>query len=79
MDEMAVSKFKATCLSVLERVRRTRRPLRVTRFGTPLADILPPAEPARPSGWLGAMRARGRVTGDLVSPVVPAAVWDPER
>jgi hypothetical protein len=30
---MAISKFKATCLATLERVRRTGRPLRVTRFG----------------------------------------------
>ena len=33
MDSMAISKFKATYLVTLERVRRTGRPLRVTRFG----------------------------------------------
>lgn len=75
MDEMAVSKFKATCLAELERVRRTRRPLRVTRFGKPLADIVPPAEAPPVPGWLGAMRERGRVAGDLVAPVAPEEEW----
>jgi antitoxin (DNA-binding transcriptional repressor) of toxin-antitoxin stability system len=76
MDEMAVSKFKATCLAALERVRRTRRPLRVTRFGTPLADIVPPAVAPERESWLGAMRERGRVTGDLVPPASPAREWN---
>lgn len=73
---MAVSKFKATCLSALDRVRRTGRPLRVTRFGKPLADIVPPQEPARSRGWLGVMRERGRIRGDIISPVEPDEVWD---
>ena len=42
MDSMAISKFKATCLATLERVRKTGRPLRVTRFGKPIAEICPP-------------------------------------
>ena len=37
MEEMAISRFKATCLAVLERVRKTRKPVRVTRFGVPVA------------------------------------------
>lgn len=69
MDEMAVSKFKATCLAALERVRRTGRPLRVTRFGKPVADIVPPAPPAVKAGPLGVMRGRGRVAGDLAAPL----------
>ncbi len=76
MDEIAVSKFKATCLAALNRVRRTGRPLRVTRFGRPLADVVPAQPEARETAWLGAMQGRGRVTGDLVAPVVDASEWD---
>src|SRR6266436_6681168 len=47
MQEIPISKFKATCLSVMERVRKTRQPVRVTRFGDPVAEIVPPT-PARP-------------------------------
>jgi antitoxin (DNA-binding transcriptional repressor) of toxin-antitoxin stability system len=75
MDEMAVSKFKATCLAALERVRRTGRPLRVTRFGTPVADIVPPAPSRAKSGTLGVMRGRGRVAGDLTAPLDDVE-WD---
>jgi predicted nucleic acid-binding protein len=30
MEEIAISKFKATCLSVLEQVRKTKKPILVT-------------------------------------------------
>ena len=43
MEEIAISKFKATCLAVMERVRRTRQPVLVTRFGEPVAEIVPPS------------------------------------
>jgi antitoxin (DNA-binding transcriptional repressor) of toxin-antitoxin stability system len=75
MDEIAVSKFKAMCLAALERVRRTRRPLRVTRFGKPLADIVPPASPPVSASWLGSMRYRGRIVGDIGAPVEPEEAW----
>src|ERR1700720_3421386 len=46
MKEMPISKFKATCLAVLEQVRKTKRPVRITRFGKPVAEVVPPsAEP----------------------------------
>ena len=75
-ESMAISKFKATCLAVLERVRRTGQPVRVTRFGVPVADIVPPAAAGEPEGWLGALRGRGRVAGDLVAPVVAETEWE---
>ncbi|MGH9528642.1 MAG: hypothetical protein ACRD2S_01845 [Terriglobales bacterium] len=31
-----MSEFKAKCLGILEQVRKTRRPIRVTRFGQPV-------------------------------------------
>lgn len=75
MDEIAVSKFKATCLSVLDRVRRTGRPLRVTRFGKPLADIVPPRPDRKASTWLGAMRGRGAMADDLIAPAEVPSAW----
>ncbi len=42
MQRIAISKFKATCLAVLEGVRRTGQPVLVTRFGKPMAEIVPP-------------------------------------
>ncbi len=76
MDTMAISKFKATCLAALERVRTTGRPLRVTRFGKPVADIVPP-EPSRTAGdWLGAMKGTAKIVGDITRPSSELATWD---
>ena len=44
MEQIAISKFKATCLGVLEEVRKTRRPILVTRFGKPIAEVRPPSQ-----------------------------------
>ena len=41
MHEIAPSKLKATCLAVLRNVRRTRQPVRVTKFGDPIAEVVP--------------------------------------
>lgn len=75
MEEMQISKFKATCLAVLARVGKTGNPILVTRFGRPVAQIVPPP-PERAGSWLGAMRGRGRIHGDLVTPASELADWE---
>jgi antitoxin (DNA-binding transcriptional repressor) of toxin-antitoxin stability system len=69
MEEIAVSKFKATCLAVIEKVRKTGKPILITRFGQPVAQIgLPEAEKKKPQlGW-GVGKAV--ILGDIVSPVI---------
>ncbi len=62
MQEIAISKFKATCLAVLESVRRTGQPVLVTRFGKPMAEIVPPpaaASERRLGFMLGALGSGG--------------------
>jgi prevent-host-death family protein len=76
MDTMPISKFKATCLAALERVRKTGRPLRVTRFGRPVADIVPAAPPQHQEAWLGSMRGTLRVPGDILEPAADASEWE---
>jgi prevent-host-death family protein len=76
MEQIAISSFKATCLAVLERVRKTRKPVLVTRFGVPVAQIVPPSTPKRPSSWLGDMAGTGRITGDIVSPASEEDDWE---
>ena len=75
MEKVAISVFKARRLRILERVRRTKRPVLVTRFGEPVAEIVPPGPPPRPPRWLGAMRGKGRITGDVVAPAADADEW----
>ena len=76
VEEIAVSKFKATCLAVIEQVRKTRKPVRITRFGKPLAEVVPPSIPDRPHTWLGSLAGTGTIVGDIVSPAVEAGEWE---
>jgi prevent-host-death family protein len=76
MQEIAISKFKATCLAVLERVRRTRQPVRVTRFGDPVAEVVPPSANLKKKRWVGSMAGTGRIVGDIVSPACDQKDWE---
>ena len=55
-----------------------RKPIRVTRRGTPVADVLPPAPEKRSDDWLGAMAGTGRITGDIVAATGNLVDWDPK-
>ncbi len=75
MEEIAISKFKATCLAVLERVRKTGQPIRVTRFGQPVAEINPPNSVKRTirlGGGIGTME----ILGDIVGPIGDISEWE---
>jgi len=76
MEQIAISKFKATCLAVLERVRKTGKSVLVTRFGEPVAEVGPPsvANPTRRE--LGSMRGTARILGDIVSPASDEDDWE---
>jgi prevent-host-death family protein len=76
VEEIAISKFKATCLAVLERVRRTNQPIRVTRFGKPVAEIVPPSVAARPKRRLGVLGENMRIVGDIVGPIGDISDWE---
>ncbi|HEV1996050.1 MAG TPA: type II toxin-antitoxin system prevent-host-death family antitoxin [Candidatus Acidoferrum sp.] len=75
MEEIAISKFKATCLAVLERVRRTGEPIVVTRLGQPIAKITPPGNGER-IPRLGGGRGTGVILGDIVGPISEESDWE---
>jgi prevent-host-death family protein len=76
MEKIAISKFKATCLAVLERVRKTKKPVLVTRFGIPVAEVTPPSVPSRRESWIGALVGTARIEGDIVSPATEEKDWE---
>ena len=75
MKEVAISEFKAKCLALLEQVQKTRKPIRVTRFGKPVAEVVPPSETA-PADWIGSMRDSMEILGDIVSPAADEDDWE---
>lgn len=78
-ETMAISEFKATCLAVLERVRRTGASIVVTKRGEPVAEINPPSPATAGQGWLGAMRGTAVLADDLIEPAAPPGDWDALR
>jgi prevent-host-death family protein len=41
MRDISISEFKAKCLGLIEEVQKTRQPLRVTRHGRPMVEVIP--------------------------------------
>jgi prevent-host-death family protein len=69
MQDIPISMFKAKCLGLIEQVDKTRQPLRITRHGRPVAEVIP-AGPDRKRKFLGAMVGTGKIVGDIVSPII---------
>ena len=65
MKTLSVSKFKATCLSVLEEVKTKKKRVCITKRGEPIAEIVPVNTKEKK------VPLKGCVTfiGDIVSPV----------
>jgi len=70
MEEISISEFKAKCLAILERVRKTRKPVRITRFGKPVAEVVAPSPVKDRAEWIGSMTEEMEILGDIVSPVI---------
>lgn len=70
IHEVAISEFKAKCLSLLEEVSKTKMPLRVTRRGKAIADVVPASSDMEERSWIGSMSESLEITGDIVSPVI---------
>ena len=69
MEKVAISVFKARCLSMLEKVRRTGAPILITRRGEPIAEVTPPSPEHAREDWLGSAAGTGQILGDIVSPI----------
>lgn len=79
MREVAISEFKAKCLALLEEVQKTKKPLRVTRFGKPVAEVVPASPEAGPADWIGSMTDSMEILGDIVSPASDDQDWEALR
>lgn len=76
VTEIGITEFEATGTAVFERVRKTRQPVVVTRFGQPVARIVPLPPPERPperplerKDRFGCLKGTAEIRGDLVAPV----------
>ena len=64
--EIAISEFKAKCLSLLEHVSETKTPLRVTRRGKAIVDVVPVGTDDKDRSWFGSMAGTMEILGEIV-------------
>ena len=77
MRKIPAGEFKARCLALMEDVRSTREPIVITKRGKPVAKLVP-AE-SKKDDWIGRLNGKFKVTGDIISPVVPLEDWEALR
>lgn len=75
MKEVAISEFKAKCLAILDQVQKTKRPVRITRRGKPVAEVVPP-QPPTTRDWMGSMKGEVKILGDIISPATDPEEWE---
>jgi prevent-host-death family protein len=78
VDSLSISRFKATCLAELERVRRTGRPLIITKRGVPIAQVLPAPHAPVTGSRFGALAGSVTEHADLLAPL-DEAEWEALR
>ena len=73
MKSIAAAEFKARCLSLMDDVQRTRQTVVITKRGKPVAKLVP--VPAAKDDFIGRLKGKIRIVGDIESPVVPPKTW----
>ncbi|HXJ90550.1 MAG TPA: type II toxin-antitoxin system Phd/YefM family antitoxin [Candidatus Binatia bacterium] len=72
MKTIPAATFKAQCLTLMEDVRSTKRPLVITKRGKPVAKLVPVDEPK--DDFIGRLKGIFEVVGELDSD--PAEAWE---
>jgi len=71
MESLTVSKFKATCLAVVEAVAKSKKPVIITKRGKPIAELIPYEEETGQAP----LKDTVAFMGDIISPVT-AEDWE---
>lgn len=79
MEEIPISEFKAKCLALLEQVNKTKKPLRITRHGKPVADVVPAVPVVDRAALIGSMKGSVKILGDIISPASDEDEWEALR
>ena len=71
---MPAGVFKAKCLAVMDEVHSKCESVIITNHGKPIAKLVPIE--SRRDDIFGFMRRKGKIVGDIVSPVIPLEEWE---
>ncbi len=68
-ETISISEFKATCLKVIDQVKKTGIPIIVTKRGKPYALVTTLPPPTKKESWLGKFKDEIEIVGDIIEPV----------
>ena len=71
--KIKAGEFKAKCLKLMDEVNKYHKEIIITKFGKPVAKLVPADGSARKS-LFGYLRDSAVITGDIVKPV--GDKWD---
>lgn len=69
MKTVSVTELRSRCLALLDEVQRTGRAVLITRYGQPVAKIVPPTSARRD---INPLKGSVLFQGDLISPISSA-------
>ena len=70
---MPAGEFKAKCLKVMDQVQARRQGVTITKRGKPVAMLVPVEE--NPDPIFGFLKSKGKITGDIVGPILTLEEW----
>jgi prevent-host-death family protein len=74
MKEITISEFRTRLHAILNHVQKRKQPVRITRYGKPMAEIRPAAVSGR--SVMGIMKSKMKIVGDIVSPASDPEDWE---
>jgi len=75
-ETISVSEFKATCLKVIDQVKKTGLSIVVTKRGVPYALLSKPPELQKQDTWIGKYEDVIKITGDIIAPATDETEWN---
>lgn len=64
---------------MIDEVNKSGRPILITKFGEPVAQLAPAPSQPKKRRALGTMKGMFKITGDIVAPVCDPEEWEALR
>ncbi len=74
MKTMAAGAFKVHCLALMDEVQSKREAVMITKRGRPVAKLVP-VDKHNKDDIFGFLAGKGKITGDVVSPILNPKEW----
>ena len=66
---IGAGEFKAKCLKLMDEVNKTHEEIIITKFGKPIAKLIPIAKKKASNSPIGFLRNTVQIHGDIVGPI----------